>query len=45
MDKLVDSFSEHIAEAKGSMPDEEFHQAEKRFDDVVNKVRARSPLS
>ncbi len=40
MDKLVDSFSRVMSEAKERMPDEEFQQAEKKFDAVVNKVRA-----
>jgi hypothetical protein len=40
MDKLVDSFSRLVSEAKDRMPDEEFQQAEKKFDDVVKKVRA-----
>ncbi len=40
MDKLVDSFSQIVSEAKERMSDEEFQQAEKKFDEVVNKVRA-----
>jgi hypothetical protein len=40
MDTLVDSFSELVAEAKERMSDEEFRQAEQKFDEIVNKVRA-----
>ena len=40
MDKLVDSFKRVVSEAKECMTDEEFKQAEKKFDEVVNKVRA-----
>ena len=40
MDKLVDSFKRIVSEAKERLPDEEFQQAEKEFDHVVNKVRA-----
>jgi hypothetical protein len=40
MDKLVDSFSQVVSEAKDRMPDEQFQQAEKKFEDIVNKVRA-----
>ena len=40
MDKLVDSFRRVVSEAKERMPDEEFQEAEKKFDDVVSKVRA-----
>ncbi len=40
MDKLVDSFNRVVSEAEERMPDEEFQQAEKKFDDVVSKVRA-----
>jgi len=40
MDKLVDSFKRIVSEAKERLPDEEFQQAEKQFDNVVNKVRA-----
>jgi hypothetical protein len=40
MAKLVDSFSELIAEAKDRMTDEEFSQAEKKFDEIINRVRA-----
>jgi hypothetical protein len=40
MDTLVRSFSRLVSEAKEQMPDKEFQQAEKKFDDVVKKVRA-----
>jgi hypothetical protein len=40
MDQLVDSFKRVVSEAKERMPDEEFQQAEKKFDEVINKVRA-----
>jgi hypothetical protein len=40
MDKLVDSFKRIVSKAKERLPDEEFQQAEKQFDNVVNKVRA-----
>lgn len=40
MDKVVDSFKRVVSEAKERMPDEEFQQAEKKFNDVVSKVRA-----
>jgi hypothetical protein len=40
MDKLVDSFSELVAEAKERMSDEEFQQAEKKFDEIVSRARA-----
>ncbi len=40
MDGLVDSFKQIVTEAKERMSDKEFQQAEKKFDEVVNKVRA-----
>lgn len=40
METLVDSFSRIVSEAKERMSDEEFRQAEKKFDEVVTKVRA-----
>lgn len=40
MDKVVDSFKRVVSEAKERMPDEEFQQAEKKFNDVVSKARA-----
>jgi hypothetical protein len=43
MDKLVDSFHDLREEARKRMSPEEFRRAEKKFDEVVNKVRARAP--
>ena len=40
MDTLIDSVTRLRAEAKEHMSEEEFRQAEKKFDDVVTKVRA-----
>jgi len=40
MDKLVDSFTRVVSDAKEKMSDDEFQQSEKKFDEVVNKVRA-----
>jgi hypothetical protein len=40
MDKLVDSFTDLVAEAKERMSPEEFREAEKKFDAIINKVRA-----
>ncbi len=40
IDKLVDSFKRVVSEAKERMSDEEFQRAEKKFNEVVNKVRA-----
>ncbi len=40
MNKLVDSFKRVVSDAKERLTDEEFQQAEKEFDHVVNKVRA-----
>ena len=40
MDKLVDSFSGLVSEAKERMSEQEFCQAEEKFDEVVSKVRA-----
>ncbi len=40
MDKPVDSFSELVAEAEVCMSDEEFRQAEKKFDEIISRVRA-----
>jgi len=41
MDKLVDSFSELREDARNRMSPEEFQQAEKGFDEIVDKIRAR----
>jgi hypothetical protein len=40
METLVDSFSDLVAEAKEHMSDEEFRQAERKFDEIINRVRA-----
>lgn len=40
LDTLIDSVSRIRSEAKERMSEEEFRQAEKKFDEVVNKVRA-----
>lgn len=42
MDKLVDSFSDLVEDARERMSPKEFQQAEKDFDDIVNKVKARA---
>jgi outer membrane protein assembly factor BamD (BamD/ComL family) len=40
MDTLIDSFTELVEEARERMSEEQFRQAEKKFDAIVNKVRA-----
>jgi hypothetical protein len=42
MDTLVGSFSDLVAEAKERMSPEEFRQAEKEFDEIIDKARARA---
>jgi len=42
MDTLVDSFSDLVEDARERMSPEEFRQAEKEFDEIVNKVKARA---
>ena len=42
MDALVDSFSDLVEDASERMSPEEFRQAEKEFDEIVNKVKARA---
>jgi hypothetical protein len=42
MDTLVDSFSNLVEEARERMSPEEFQQAEKEFDEIVNKAKARA---
>jgi hypothetical protein len=42
MDTLVDSFSDLVADAKKRMSPEEFRRAEKEFDQIVDKARARA---
>jgi hypothetical protein len=38
MDKLVESFLKLRAEAKERMSEEEFHEAERKFDELVRRV-------
>lgn len=40
METLVDSFSDLVAEAQERLSPEEFAQAEKKFDEIIVKVRA-----
>jgi len=40
MDTLIDSVARIRAEAKERMSEEEFRQAEKKFHELANKVRA-----
>ena len=40
MDTLVDSFSDLVPDAEKRMSPEEFRQAEKKFDEIIDKVRA-----
>ena len=42
MDTLVDSFSDLVEEARERMSPEEFREAEKEFDEIVDKVKARA---
>jgi hypothetical protein len=42
MDTLVDSFSDLVEEAKKRMSPGEFRQAEKEFDEIVDKARVRA---
>jgi hypothetical protein len=42
MDTLVDSFSDLVADAKKRMSPEEFRRAEKEFDEIVDKAKARA---
>jgi hypothetical protein len=42
MQTLVDSFSDLVAEAKERMSPKEFRQAEKEFDENIEKARARA---
>lgn len=42
MDTLVDSFSELVEDARKRMSPEEFRRAEKEFDEIVDKARART---
>lgn len=40
LDTLIDSVCRIRSEARERMPEEEFLRAEKKFDEIVNKVRA-----
>jgi hypothetical protein len=42
MDKLVDLVSGIRAEARERMSPEEFDEAEKKFDEIADKVRSRA---
>jgi hypothetical protein len=42
MDTLVDSFSNLVAEAKERMSPDEFRHAEKEFDQIIDKAKARA---
>jgi hypothetical protein len=42
MDKLVDSFSDLVEDAKERMSPDEFRKAEKGFDEVIDGIKARA---
>ncbi len=42
MDTLVDSFSDLVEDAKERMSPEEFRKADKEFDEIINKAKARA---
>ncbi len=42
METLVDSFSDLVDDARKRMSPEEFRRAEKEFDEIVDKSRARA---
>lgn len=42
METLVDSFSDLVTEAKERMSPEEFRCAEKEFEEIVDKAKARA---
>jgi hypothetical protein len=42
MDALVNSFSELVEDARERMTPEEFQQAEKEFDEIIDKAKARA---
>lgn len=42
MDTLVDSFSDLVEDARRRMTAEEFRKAEKEFDEIVDKTKARA---
>ena len=41
MDTLVDSYSELVEDARKRMSPQQFQKAEKKFDKIVDKARAR----
>jgi hypothetical protein len=41
MDKLIESFLKLRAEAKERMSEEEFREADRKFNELARKVRAR----
>jgi hypothetical protein len=45
MDKLVDAFMRLRAEAKERMSEEEFREAERKFHEIGERVRARKRTS
>ena len=42
METLVDSFTELVEDARKRMSPEEFRKAEKGFDEIIDKARARA---
>ena len=42
MDSLVDSFSELVEAARERMSPQEFEKAEKKFDKIIDKAKARA---
>jgi hypothetical protein len=42
METLVDSFGDLVADAKERMSAEELRKAEKEFDEIINKAKARA---
>jgi hypothetical protein len=42
MDTLVDSFSDLVEESRERMSPEEFQRAEKEFDEIIDKAKARA---
>jgi hypothetical protein len=41
-DKLVDSFSELVEDARKRMSREQFRRAEENFDEIINKAKVRA---
>ena len=42
METLVDSFSDLVEDARKRMSPEEFRRAEKEFDEIIDKAKARA---